>query len=175
MSTEPWPGGYARLHLAEVDSTQAEAARRRVARVNPSVEVAACGRFLDQESAEGLLRGVDVVVDCLDTLKYRFVLETAAKRLGIPMVSAAIAGVAGHVTTIFPRDDGLSLIYGDRDAAGEKGAEKSLGCLPHAITILSALECAEVIKILLNSPENLRNQLLIMDLTDYTFTRLTLA
>ena len=28
MSTEPWPGGYARLHLAEVDSTQAEAARR---------------------------------------------------------------------------------------------------------------------------------------------------
>lgn len=28
MSTEPWPGGYARLHLPEVDSTQAEASRR---------------------------------------------------------------------------------------------------------------------------------------------------
>jgi BirA family biotin operon repressor/biotin-[acetyl-CoA-carboxylase] ligase len=28
LSTEPWPGGYARLHLPEVDSTQAEASRR---------------------------------------------------------------------------------------------------------------------------------------------------
>ena len=154
---------------------KAEAARRRVARVNPSVAISSHEIFLDEDTAAGLLQGADVAVDCLDTLKYRFVLEAAAKDLGIPLVSAAIAGVAGHVTTIFPEDEGLSVVYGDRDTVDEKGVERSLGCLPHAITILSALECAEVIKILLGSTENLRNRLLIMDLSDYTFEILELS
>lgn len=154
---------------------KADAARRRVARVNPSITVFSHDVFLDQENAAGLIQGSDVVVDCLDTLKYRFVLEAATKDLGIPLVSAAIAGVAGHITTIFPEDEGLSIVYGDRDTVDEKGVERSLGCLPHAITILSALECAEVIKVLLGSAETLRNRLLIMDLSDYTFEMLELG
>jgi molybdopterin/thiamine biosynthesis adenylyltransferase len=154
---------------------KAKAARQRIARVNPSIAVSSHEAFLDQDSAAGLIQGSDVVVDCLDTLGYRFVLEAAAKALGIPLVSAAIAGVAGHITTIFPEDEGLSVVYGDRDTADEKGVERSLGCLPHAITILSALECAEVIKLLLGSADTLRNRLLIMDLSDYTFEILKLG
>lgn len=156
-------------------SSKAAAAWRRVAEVNPSVSVTAHEVFLDLETAADLIRGSDVAVDCLDTLKSRFILESAAQALGIPLVSAAIAGVAGHVTTILPGDEGLSLVYGDRETADEKGVEQSLGCLPHAITILSALECAEVVKLLLGSAETLRNRLLIMDLTDYTFEILDLA
>lgn len=161
--------------VANIGISKAEAARLRIAAVNPSVAVSAHPVFLDEERAVDLVRGADVVVDCLDTLKYRFVLESAAKDLGIPMVSAAIAGVAGHVTTILPEDEGLSRIYGDRDSVDEKGVERSLGCLPHAITILSALECAEVFKLLLGNSETLRNRLLVMDLTDYTFELLELA
>ncbi|WP_373499220.1 ThiF family adenylyltransferase [Desulfococcus sp.] len=161
--------------VAGLGMPKAEAARRRIAQVNPSVAVSAHGVFLDQDTAAGLIRGSDVVVDCLDTLKYRFIMESAAKALGVPLVSAAIAGVAGHVTTIFPEDEGLCLVYGDRETVDEKGVERSLGCLPHAITILSALECAEVVKLLLGSPETLRNRLLVMDLSDYTFEIMELA
>jgi molybdopterin/thiamine biosynthesis adenylyltransferase len=161
--------------VENLGAPKAEAARLRIARVNPSVDVSAHQTFLDHQSADALIRGVDVVVDCLDTLKYRFVLEAAAMRMGIPLVSAAIAGVAGHITTVFPGDEGLSLVYGDRDTADEKGVERSLGCLPHAITILSALECAEVIQLLLKRPENLRNRLLVMDLSDYTFELLEMG
>jgi len=161
--------------VVNMGMSKAEAARLRVEQVNPSIAVSAHAMFLDGETAIDLIRGADVVVDCLDTLKYRFILESAAKDLGIPLVSAAIAGVAGHVTTIFPADAGLSLVYGDRDAVDEKGVERSLGCLPHAITILSALECAEVVKVLLGSAETLRNRLLVMDLTDYTFELLELV
>lgn len=156
-------------------NSKAAVAGRRIAEVNPSVSVTAHEVFLDSETAADLIRGSDVVVDCLDTLKYRFVLEAAARALEIPMVSAAIAGVAGHVMTILPGDEGLSLVYGDRETVDEKGVERSLGCLPHAITVLSALECAEVVKLLLGSAETLRNRLLIMDLTDYTFELLDLV
>jgi hypothetical protein len=67
------------------------------------------------------------------------------------------------VTTVFPADQGLRLIYGDPQKAPRKGAETSLGTLPYAVTSLAALECAEVVKIILKRDTVLRNKLLIAD------------
>ena len=89
------------------------------------------------------------MVDCLDSVYTRQILETLAKSLQIPMVSAAVGGSTGHITTIFPEDPGLKLIYGDQVDPSFKGAEASLGCLPQAVTLISSLECSEVLKILL--------------------------
>ncbi|MDF1592547.1 MAG: HesA/MoeB/ThiF family protein [Desulfobacterales bacterium] len=151
-----------------------DAAADRVQSVNASVVVEAHIEFLDADNAAGLLAGSDVVVDCLDSLKFRFILEEACKTAGIPLVSAAIAGVAGHVTTIFPEDPGLKLIYGKRDRIPEKGAEASLGTLPQCVTILSALETSEVVKVLLKRGSLLRNRLLVVDLMDNTMEVLKL-
>ena len=153
---------------------KADAAVERVLSVNASVAVAAHVDFLDADNAAGLLAGSDVVVDCLDSLKFRFILEEACKTAGIPLVSAAIAGMAGHVTTIFPKDPGLKLIYGERDRIPVKGAEASLGTLPPCVTILSALETSEVVKVLLKKGSLLRNKLLVVDLMDNTMEVLNL-
>jgi len=147
---------------------KADAAVERVQSVNASVAVAGHIEFLNADNAAGLLAGSDVVVDCLDSLKFRFILEEACQTAGIPLVSAAIAGVAGHVTTIFPEDPGLKLIYGERDRIPAKGAEASLGTLPQCVTILSALETSEVVKVLLKRGSLLRNRLMVVDLTDNT-------
>ena len=72
-----------------------------------------CTEFVTAENAEAVLGGCDVVVDCLDNLRTRFQVEDACRRLGCPLVSAAVAGSSGHVTTIFPEDTGLRLIYGE--------------------------------------------------------------
>lgn len=153
---------------------KADAAVERVQSINASVVVEAHIEFLDADNAAGLISGSDVVVDCLDSLKFRFILEEACKMAGIPLVSAAIAGVAGHVTTIFPEDPGLKLIYGERDRIPEKGAEASLGTLPQCVTILSALETSEVVKVLLKRGSLLRNRLLVVDLMDNTMEVLKL-
>ena len=91
------------------------------------------------------------------------------------MVSAAVAGGSGHLTVIFPEDPGLKLIYGDSVDPSMKGAEASLGCLPHAVTLLSSLECSEVVKILLKKGTLPRNRLLVVDLMDNSFETLQLA
>ncbi len=158
-----------------LDTLKAEAAAHRVARVNPSVGVTAHPVFMNAENGPDLMAGSDVVIDCLDNIKTRLLVERACKHSGIPLVSAAIAGVAGHVTTIFPEDTGLRLIYGDVEDMEAKGAESTLGTLPHGITILSALECAEAVKIITGRGKPLRNRLLLMDIADYTFQVLDLT
>jgi molybdopterin/thiamine biosynthesis adenylyltransferase len=150
-------------------SLKAAAAAKRVGRINAAVEVTHHAVFLNPSNAAGLVTGADVVVDCLDNLRDRFVLEAAAKAAGIPFVSAAVAGTGGHATTIFPEDPGLRLIYGDPDQAPLKGVEATLGTLPFAVTLLATLECAEVTKIILKKGDLLRNRLLVVDMMDNSF------
>lgn len=161
--------------LPDMGRSKTDAARERILQVNPSVTVSAHAVFLNGENAAEMLQGADVVVDCLDTVNARFVLEAAAKSSGVPMVSAAVAGETGHVTTIYPGDTGLAVIYGQREKAGDKGVERSLGAPPHSVSTLSALESAEVIKVLLGRGGTLRNQLLVVDLSDYTFETVQLS
>lgn len=145
---------------------KAEAARRRVHAVNPSVVVRLWPEFLTAENAARLLEGCNVVVDCLDNLKTRFIVEDACRALGCPFVSAAVAGASGHVTTVFPEDRGLRLIYGDPEKAPLKGAETALGTVPFSVTLLAALECAEVVKVILANGRPLRDKLMVVDLFD---------
>lgn len=159
----------------KIGKPKAAAAAERVSCINPSVSVRASEFFLDAENAPSLIKSSDGIIDCLDNLQTRFLLESAAKKAKIPIVSAAIAGETGHVTTIYPDDPGLSLIYGPPEQAPEKGIEQSLGCLSHAVTILSSLECSEMIKILLKRQGGLRDRLLVMDLSDTSFEMLQLS
>ena len=154
---------------------KAEAAVQRVRDINSSVEVRHFETFLTAENGTDLISGSDVTVDCLDSLHTRIVLEKITKSLKIPLVSAAVAGASGHLTTIFPDDPGFKLIYGEQTDPSVKGAEASLGCLPQAVTLLSSLECSEVLKILLKKGKISRNKLLVVDLVDNTFDILKLT
>lgn len=155
--------------------SKARTAMQRVEKINSSITVNAHAEFMDAQNGPGFLGRAAVVVDCLDSLKARFMLERLTKKMGIPLVSAAIAGVTGHVTTIFPEDSGLKLIYGEADRAPAKGAEASLGTLPQCVTTVAAIETSEVIKILLDSGDVLRNRLLVIDLQDNTFDVMQLS
>lgn len=156
-------------------TSKAKAAADRVRRINSTVEVQATGDFLTAENALPLLEKADAVVDCLDNMKTRFILEDAARQMGAPMVSAAVGGMFGQITTIFPQDRGLELIYGARENVAMKGAEASLGNLPTIVSLMASLECSEVFNVLLKREHTLRNRMLIADLSNYTFETLELV
>jgi molybdopterin/thiamine biosynthesis adenylyltransferase len=50
-----------------------------------------------------------------------------------------------------------------------------LGCLAPGVNLVASLECAEVLKVMLNRDSILKNRLLVVDLADYTFESLRLS
>lgn len=152
-----------------IAKSKADTAAWRIKEINPSIAVNHHSQFLNKKNGLDLLNRPDVIVDCLDNVKTRFILERFCRQIGSPLVSAAVAGSTGHVTTIYPQDPGLKLIYGDPDKIPSQGAEAYLGTVPYSVTFLAALECAEVVKIIQRKGSLLRNKLLVADLNEGVF------
>ena len=89
---------------------KAEEAATIVGSINPGVLVTSYPARIDSSNAEGILAGSDVVVDGLDNVPDRLLLETVTKKLGIPFVHGALAGFGGQLMTIFPGDPGLNFL-----------------------------------------------------------------
>ncbi len=143
---------------------KAEVARRRVDAINKAVEVTAHVEMLSAENLPRLLEGAEVVVDALDNLPLRLVLQEGAQSLGLPLVHGSIAGFLGQVMTIFPGDAGLRGLYGDLADLPEHGLETELGTPPATPMAVAAWEAQEVVKILLGRGAVLRNRLLVLDM-----------
>jgi molybdopterin/thiamine biosynthesis adenylyltransferase len=141
-----------------------EAARQRVGEINSAVEVLAYPEMLTADNLPRLLSRAQVVVDALDRLPTRLVLQRGARSLGIPMIHGSIAGFLGQVMTIFPGDPGLEGLYGMEEDVPEQGIETELGTPAATPMLVAAWEAQEVVKVLLKRGELLRGRLLVIDM-----------
>ena len=147
---------------ANLGTSKAEAARDRVALVNSAVEVVVHALEATPENLPLLLEGADVVVDGLDRLPPRLMLQEAAQALGIPMVHGAIGGYLGQVMTILPGDPGLRALYGGGPLP-ERGVEVQQGCPAGMPMMVAGWQIQEVVKLLLGRGEPLHHRLLFID------------
>ena len=154
--------------------SKTEVAVKRVKEINSSVEIIGHSVFINSDNVEKIIEGAEVVVDALDNLPSRFVLQKACRVLKIPLVHGAIAGFNGQLTTIFPEDKGLKLIYGSNKNLPEHGSEVILGAPTVTPAIIASLEAQEVIKILLKRGKLFRNRLLYLDIEEGTIEILNL-
>ena len=154
--------------------SKTEVAVKRVKEINSSIEITGHSVFIDLNNVKKIIKGAEVVIDALDNLPSRFVLQKACRNLKIPLVHGAVAGFNGQLTTIFPEDKGLELIYGsDRDLP-EHGSEAELGAPTMIPALVASLEAQEVVKILLKRGKLFRNRLLYLDIEEGTMEILNL-
>lgn len=142
--------------------SKAEVAAERVAEINGAVQVTTWAVYAGRDNLGEILCDVDVVVDALDRLPTRLVLQDAAAAAGVPLVHGAIAGGMGQVMTILPGDVGLDALY-DRDHVPERGAEASLGSPAASPMLVGAWQVHEVVKLLTGRGQLLRGRMLFID------------
>ena len=148
-----------------VGELKALAAAAAVAAVNPGVRVIPHPVRLDAAVIDEILAGSDAVVDGLDNVPDRLLLQAAAARRGIPMVHGALAGFEGRVMTVLPGDAGVKALYGESaDRADPERPEALLGVPAVTAALVGTLQAMEVLKILLGRGTLFRNVMAYADL-----------
>lgn len=136
-------------------------AKKRMEIVNDLIEVEAITYFINVDNVWDILKGHHVVIDAVDNIETRFLLQEACEKLQIPFVHGAIAGWYGQVTTIFPGDRTLNNIYNDKN---KKGIETTLGNPSFTPAVVASIQVSEAVKVLLSKGQVLRNKILMIDL-----------
>lgn len=139
-------------------------AAEQMSKINSEICLIAIEELLTDDNARDLIAGCDLTVDALDNVEARLALEKACELEGIPLVHGAINGWNGQVGVVMPGSRILSQLYGNGAETDEKPTNPSF-----TPAVISALEAAEAIKVLLARPEVLKNKLLMVDLLDHEY------
>ena len=167
-----------RQHIYGIDKVgypKVEAATERLKLLNPFIEVEPVPMSLNPGNAEGLITGVDLVVDCLDSMSARYSLNRACVKLGVPYVHGAVITHIGNASTIIPGETAcLECFQGNVDDDALPTCAVA-GVHPSVISIIASIQVSEAVRLLLGKPPNLADKLLFCDLEDLSFEEIALS
>ena len=167
-----------RQHLYGVDDVgypKVEAATKRLQRLNPYVEIEPLVLSVNETNAEDIVRGMDVVIDGLDSMVARYAINRACMKLGVPYVFGAAIATTGNLSTIVAGESAcLECFYGNLD---DKKLPKCgvVGVHPSVVNVIASLEVSEAIRILTGKRPRLVNKLLHFDLDEMEFNEINLS
>lgn len=148
----------------DVGRPKLEAARERLAALNPDIEIVPHPLRLGADNVMAALADYDVVVDGSDNFPTRYLINDAATLSGKPVVHASVFRFEGQLTVfdadrgpcyrcLFPEPPPADLV----PSCAEGGV---LGVLPG---IIGSMQALEVIKLVLGQGEPLIGRLLLFD------------
>ena len=132
--------------------------------LNPDVEVEAIGDTINEDNVLRLVEGFDLIVDAMDNLPTRYLLNKAAIHRNIPFCHGAVRGLEGRVMTVIPGETAcLRCMY-----RGPVPEEKFpvIGVAP---AVIGTVQATEVIKYIVGMGDLLKNRLLLYDGLDMRF------
>jgi molybdopterin/thiamine biosynthesis adenylyltransferase len=149
-------------------------ARKRLKLINPKVDFTGIKNKITEENIDHLLpKNVDCIIDAVDNIKTRFLLEDFAEKNEIPLIHGAIGGWYGQISVVMPGDKTISKIYQSKED-DENPKKEPMGNLPHIASLIASLEVNELIKLLTGKGDLLRNEMLYIDLKSNSYNKFEL-
>ncbi len=128
---------------------KAEAAARKLRRINSSVTVEARVMDVSYENVEALVEGADLVLDGTDNFEARYLLNDVCVKHGLPWVYGGVLASYGVTMTIVPgRTACLRCLFPEMPAPGTMPTCNTAGILGMLPKIIGALEAGEALKLL---------------------------
>jgi len=143
-----------------IGDLKVEAGARRLAGLNPHVEIEDAAERLTTANAAWLLEGSDLVIDGTDDFATRFAVNAACVAGGVPLVSGALGRWSGQVG-VFARRPCYRCLVPDIPPDAETCAR--VGIVGALAGVVGAMAALEAIKLITGAGEALTGRLLIYD------------
>ena len=139
--------------------SKAEAAAQRVLSINPEADVKAVCAAFDESNAKDLVHGCDLVIDALDNVETRLLLEDVCAAENVWLIHGAVSGWSLQAGVCPPGAGMLHKLYD-----GGKKEGDIPGGIAMTVFACASFEVSEAIKLLLKRPGALTGRLLFFDL-----------
>jgi molybdopterin-synthase adenylyltransferase len=154
----------------ETGLSKVRLAERKLKAANSNVRIDARECAIGPDNVDSLCDGVDLVVDALDNILTRYLINDVILARGIPYVFGGAVEAVGNVMTIIPGETAcLRCLWPDPVVVANHPTAAQVGVLSSAATAIASIEVSEALKIILGRNDDLLRGLLVVDLWRSTF------
>ncbi len=141
----------------QVGKSKVKSAKKSLQELNTDIEITALNKEINKKTIDTLSKDADLIIDCMDNYKTRYVLNKASQKREIPLFHAAVEGMQGQATTIIPNETPCIKCIFPNSPPSEKFPV--VGATPG---LLGTIQVHEVLKYVTGQGDLLTNQLLLV-------------
>jgi adenylyltransferase/sulfurtransferase len=161
-----------RQYLYDVDDAglpKVEAAAAKLSRLNPQIEIDPKPVALVPSTSHGIIEGCDLVIDGLDNVTARHLLNRACVEQKIPYIFGGAIELQGNASTIIPEKTACFDCFFPRVEDRDIDRCATVGVHPSILGIISSIQVLEATRLLTGKEPLLLNRLFYADLTTLSF------
>ncbi len=148
---------------ADLGFYKAEVLAKRLASINPYIQVNSVVSKLDASNAESLISPQDLVLDGCDNFATRYLVNAICKQLNVPLISASAIGFQGQLFMVEGDSACYECLFPKEQQANESLRCADSGVLATTPNVMASLQAHHALLFLGLNATPLKQKLLLWD------------
>ena len=158
----------------DVNKSKVIVAKKKLKAINPNTKIKTYKKRLNNKNIKEIMKDYDLIIDGSDNFETKFLLNDICLKYKKKLITGAISKFDGHIFTFNFKDKktaSLRDFYQEEEISDDILNCEFEGVLGTTATIIGAVQANEAIKMTTEIGQNLKNEILIIDLLNLNFRK----
>ena len=149
-------------------------AEKKLKEINPSIKIKTYNSRLNKKNIRSIIKNYELIIDGSDNFKTKFLINDNCIKFKKKLVCGAISKFNGHIFTFDFKSKKIASLrnfYQEEEISDDILNCEFEGVLGTTATIVGAIQANEALKMLMRIGQNLKNEILIIDLFKLNFRK----
>mgnify|MGYP001363272762 FL=1 len=159
----------------DIKKSKVSVAAQRLKEINPLTKIKTYKLRLNKNNIINIFKNYEIIIDGSDNFKTKFLINDYCIKLKKKLVSGAISKFDGHIFTFDFKDKktaSLKNFYQEKEISDDILNCEFDGVIGTTATIVGTTQANEALKMIMEIGQNLKNQILIIDLLNLNFKKI---
>ena len=158
----------------DVKKLKVSVAAKKLKAINPLLKINTYKLRLNKKNIEDIIKNYELVIDGSDNFKTKFLINDYCIKFKKKLITGAISKFDGHIFTFDFKDKktaSLRSFYQEEEISDDILNCEFEGVIGTTASVVGATQANEALKMIMEIGQNLKNQILIIDLLNLNFRK----
>ena len=158
----------------DVKKLKVSVAAKKLKEINPLTKIVTYKSRLNEKNIENIIKNYELIIDGSDNFKTKFLINDYCEKFKKKLITGAISKFDGHIFTFDFKDNktaSLKNFYQEKEISDDVLNCEFEGVLGTTASIVGTTQANEALKMIMEIGQNLKNQILIIDLLNLNFRK----
>ena len=160
----------------DIKKLKVNVAAKKLKEINPLTKIKTYNLRLNKNNIQNIIKNYELIIDGSDNFKTKFLINEFCIKYKKKLITGAISKFDGHIFTFDFKDRktaSLKSFYQEKEISDDILNCEFEGVIGTTASIVGATQANEALKMIMDIGQNLKNQILIIDLLNLNFRKVS--